>query len=62
MMLLATSFDVSYVQSQVGRADSKMTIDVYAQLLDCSKPDHGAASTRSSTPPEPTSTAPNRGV
>ncbi len=43
MMLLATSFDVPYVQSQVGHADSKMTMDVYAQLLDRSKRDHGAA-------------------
>ncbi len=53
MMLLATNFDVPYVQSQVGHADSKMTMDVYAQLLDRSKRDHGAASTPSSTPPEP---------
>ena len=43
MMLMATNFDVPYVQSQVGHADSKMTMDVYAQLLDRSKREHGAA-------------------
>jgi integrase len=30
--LLANSFDVKWVMSQVGHADSKMTMDVYAQL------------------------------
>ena len=43
IMLLATNFDVPFVQRQVGHADSKMTMDVYAQLLDRSKRDHGAA-------------------
>lgn len=43
IMLLATNFDVPYVQNQVGHADSKMTMDVYAQLLDRSKRAHGVA-------------------
>jgi hypothetical protein len=43
IMLLATSFDVPFVQSQVGHSDSKLTMDVYAQLLDRSKRAHGAA-------------------
>jgi len=43
IMLLATDFDVPFVQRQVGHADSKMTMDVYAQLLDRSKRQHGAA-------------------
>jgi len=43
IMLMATNFDVPFVQRQVGHADSKMTMDVYAQLLDRSKRDHGAA-------------------
>jgi integrase len=43
IMLLATNFDVPFVQRQVGHADSKMTMDVYAQLLDRSKRAHGAA-------------------
>ncbi len=30
--LLANNFDVKWVMSQVGHADSKMTLDVYAQL------------------------------
>ena len=30
--LLANNFDVIWVMSQVGHADSKMTTDVYAQL------------------------------
>src|SRR4051812_38764395 len=30
--LLVDGFDVTWVMSQVGRADSKMTLDVYAQL------------------------------
>jgi len=37
VMLLATNFDVPFVQSQVGHTDSKLTMDVYAQLLDRSK-------------------------
>jgi hypothetical protein len=43
IMLLATNFDVPFVQSQVGHSDSKLTMDVYAQLLDRSKRGHGAA-------------------
>jgi len=43
IMLLATDFDVPFVQRQVGHADSKMTMDVYAQLLDRSKRQHGEA-------------------
>jgi hypothetical protein len=42
-MLMATNFDVTYVQHQVGHAESRMTLDVYAQLLDRRKRDHGAA-------------------
>jgi hypothetical protein len=42
-MLLATNFDVPFVQRQVGHTDSKMTLDVYAQLLDRSKRAHGVA-------------------
>ncbi len=43
IMLLATNFDVTYVQHQVGHAESKMTLDVYSQLLDRRKRDHGVA-------------------
>jgi integrase len=43
IMLLATKFDVAYVQKQVGHEDSKLTVDVYNQLLDRSKRQHGAA-------------------
>ena len=43
IMLLATNFDVPFVQSQVGHSDSKLTMDVYAQLLDRSKRAHGEA-------------------
>jgi hypothetical protein len=42
-MLLATNFDVTYVQHQVGHAESRMTLDVYSQLLDRRKRDHGVA-------------------
>jgi hypothetical protein len=42
-MLLATNFDVPFVQSQVGHTDSKLTMDVYTQLLDRSKRAHGEA-------------------
>ena len=41
--LLATNFDVKYVMSQVGHADSKMTMDVYAQMQNRVKRDRGAA-------------------
>jgi integrase len=43
IMLLATNFDVTYVQHQVGHAESRMTLDVYGQLLDRRKRDHGVA-------------------
>ena len=43
IMLLATNFDVTYVQHQVGHAESRMTLDVYAQLLDRRKRHHGVA-------------------
>jgi integrase len=43
IMLMATNFDVTYVQHQVGHAESRMTLDVYAQLLDRRKRDHGVA-------------------
>ncbi len=41
--LLATRFDVLFVMSQVGHADSKMTTDVYAQLQNRIKREHGSA-------------------
>jgi len=41
--LLATGFDVLFVMSQVGHADSKMTTDVYAQLQNRIKREHGPA-------------------
>jgi len=39
--LLANNFDVKWVMSQVGHADSKMTLDVYAQLEQRVPRDHG---------------------
>jgi integrase len=39
--LLANNFDVKWVMSQVGHADSKMTLDVYAQLEQRIQRDHG---------------------
>ena len=39
--LLANNFDVKWVMSQVGHADSKMTLDVYAQLEQRLQRDHG---------------------
>lgn len=39
--LLANRFDVKWVMSQVGHADSKMTLDVYAQLEQRIKREHG---------------------
>jgi integrase len=39
--LIANNFDVKWVMSQVGHADSKMTMDVYAQLEQRAKRDHG---------------------
>jgi integrase len=43
IMLLASEFDVPFVQNQVGHSDSKLTVDVYQQLLDRSKRAHGVA-------------------
>jgi integrase len=39
--LLANNFDVKWVMSQVGHSDSKMTLDVYAQLEQRVQRDHG---------------------
>ena len=39
--LLANGFDVLWVMSQVGHADSKMTMDVYAQLQQRVDREHG---------------------
>jgi len=39
--LLANNFDVKWVMSQVGHADSKMTMDVYAQLEQRADRSHG---------------------
>lgn len=41
--LLANNFDVLWVMGQVGHADSKMTLDVYAQLEQRVKRFHGTA-------------------
>jgi hypothetical protein len=41
--LLANRFDVLWVMGQVGHADSKMTMDVYAQLRQRVKREHGRA-------------------
>ncbi|MBW8060680.1 MAG: tyrosine-type recombinase/integrase [Solirubrobacterales bacterium] len=41
--LLANNFDVLWVMSQVGHANSKMTLDVYAQLQQRVKRSHGTA-------------------
>ena len=39
--LIANRFDVKFVMSQVGHADSAMTMDVYAQLEQRAKRSHG---------------------
>jgi integrase len=41
--LLANNFDVKWVMSQVGHADSKMTLDVYAQLEQRVQRNHGTS-------------------
>ncbi|HEX2310763.1 MAG TPA: site-specific integrase [Vicinamibacterales bacterium] len=41
--LLANSFDVLWIMRQVGHADSKMTMDVYAQLQQRAERSHGEA-------------------
>ncbi len=40
---LANNFDVLWVMNQVGHTDSKMTLDVYAQLQQRAKREHGAS-------------------
>jgi hypothetical protein len=42
-MLLATEFDLPFVQHRVGRADSKLALDAYHRLLDRSKRAPGEA-------------------
>jgi integrase len=41
--LLANEFDVKWVMGQVGHADSRMTMDVYAQLEQRAKRSHGTS-------------------
>jgi integrase len=41
--LIANKFDVKFVMSQVGHADSAMTMDVYAQLEQRAKRSHGTS-------------------
>ena len=41
--LIANNFDVKWIMSQVGHADSKMTLDVYAQLEQRVDRRHGTA-------------------
>jgi len=41
--LLANKFDVKFVMEQVGHADSKMTTDVYNQLQQRARREHGEA-------------------
>jgi integrase len=41
--LLASEFDLKWVMAQVGHADSKMTLDVYNQLQQRVKREHGAS-------------------
>ena len=41
--LLANGFDVKWVMAQVGHADSKMTLDVYAQLEQRADRSHGTS-------------------
>jgi integrase len=43
LALVSNEFDVKWVMGQVGHADSKMTLDVYAQLEQRNKRDHGAS-------------------
>jgi hypothetical protein len=45
--LIANNFDVKWVMAQVGHADSKMTMDVYAQLEQRADRSHGPTSTPS---------------
>jgi len=48
--LIANNFDVKWVMGEVGHADSKMTMDVYAHLEQRVKRDHGTNSTGSCAP------------
>jgi integrase len=41
--LLANKYDIKWVMDQVGHADSKMTMDVYNQLQQRAKREHGAS-------------------
>jgi integrase len=41
--LIANKFDVKFVMSQVGHANSKMTMDVYAQVEQRAKRSHGTS-------------------
>jgi len=41
--LLANNYDIKWVMDQVGHADSKMTMDVYNQLQQRAKREHGAS-------------------
>ena len=43
LALVANNFDVKWVMRQVGHANSKMTLDVYAQLEQRIKRDHGVS-------------------
>jgi integrase len=55
LALAANNFDVKWVMRQVGHAHSKMTLDVYTQLEQRIKRDHGASLDRliSSARPHP---------
>ena len=55
--LLANRFDVKWVMSQVGHADSKMTLDVYASSSSGSSEITESASTRSCAVPKSRCTA-----
>jgi hypothetical protein len=41
--LLANNYDIKWVMDQVGHADSNMTMDVYNQLQQRAKREHGAS-------------------
>ncbi len=43
ILLLASEFDLEWVMKQVGHADSKMTLEVYNQLQQRVKREHGAS-------------------
>ncbi len=43
IMLLATNFDIPFVQHQIGHTQAHVTLDVYNQLLDRGKREHTAA-------------------